>query len=234
MPFHRSSARYSETPVPETPYQAAQQLWDDRIGSARVQAMNWRLMAFGALALSLLTAGGLVWESTRSTVTPYVVEVDRQGSIRAVGPATENFRPADRHIIRELTQFVVNVRSLSLDPIVVRNSWNTAYQYVTQRAALMLNEYARERDPFSKIGRNSITADVTSAVRMSDTSFQLRWIERTYTNGSLSTVEHWTAILSIVLRPPKEEEQILKNPLGIYVDGLNWSREIGNDTGDKK
>ncbi|MEZ5703055.1 MAG: VirB8/TrbF family protein [Burkholderiaceae bacterium] len=29
-----------------------------RIGSARVQARNWRLMAFGCLSLALLTAGG--------------------------------------------------------------------------------------------------------------------------------------------------------------------------------
>ena len=33
------------------PYQSAAQVWDDRIGSARVQAKNWRLMAFGCLTL---------------------------------------------------------------------------------------------------------------------------------------------------------------------------------------
>ena len=41
--FRRSSTRYGETPVAETPYQRAQQAWDERIGSARVQARNaWR------------------------------------------------------------------------------------------------------------------------------------------------------------------------------------------------
>jgi len=32
--------------------QKAAQVWDERIGSARVQAKNWRLMAFGCLMLS--------------------------------------------------------------------------------------------------------------------------------------------------------------------------------------
>jgi type IV secretory pathway TrbF-like protein len=34
-----------------TPYQKAAQVWDERIGSARVQAKNWRLIAFGSLIL---------------------------------------------------------------------------------------------------------------------------------------------------------------------------------------
>jgi len=47
MRFKRPQVRYSDTPEPVTPYQAAAQVWDQRIGSARVQAKNWRLMAFG-------------------------------------------------------------------------------------------------------------------------------------------------------------------------------------------
>ena len=54
MQFRRASARYGRTPEPETPYQKAAQVWDDRIGSARVQARNWRLIAFG----NLILAGG--------------------------------------------------------------------------------------------------------------------------------------------------------------------------------
>ena len=50
--FKRPSVHYGRTPAPVTPYQKAAQVWDDRIGSARVQARNWRLMAFGSLILS--------------------------------------------------------------------------------------------------------------------------------------------------------------------------------------
>ena len=64
MIFKRSVQRYGRTPQPETPYQRAGQLWDERIGSARVQARNWRLMAFGTLAISGLMSGALIWAST--------------------------------------------------------------------------------------------------------------------------------------------------------------------------
>ena len=46
MMFKRSAQRYGKSPEPVTPYQKAEQMWDERIGSARVQAKNWRLMAF--------------------------------------------------------------------------------------------------------------------------------------------------------------------------------------------
>ena len=67
--FKRPAAHYGKMPEPETPYQRAAQVWDDRIGSARVQARNWRLMAFGCLILSAGLASALVWQSARGTTT---------------------------------------------------------------------------------------------------------------------------------------------------------------------
>src|SRR5579862_9117568 len=109
MRFKRASVRYSDTPVAVTPYQAAQQVWDERIGSARVQAKNWRLLAFAAMALAFLLASGVLWESARSRVTPYVVEVNREGDVRAVGPAETPYRPTDPQIAYQLSRFVRNV-----------------------------------------------------------------------------------------------------------------------------
>ena len=110
--FRRAQLRYSQTPQPVTPYQAAAQAWDERIGSARVQAHHWRLAAFGCLALALVATGALVWRTGQSLVTPYVVEVDKAGEVRAVGEATTPYRPTDAQIAFHLAHFISNVRSL--------------------------------------------------------------------------------------------------------------------------
>ena len=68
--FRRPQSHYGETPEPVTPYQKAGQVWDERIGSARVQAKNWRLMAPGLLGLLAASSAALVWRSLQSTVTP--------------------------------------------------------------------------------------------------------------------------------------------------------------------
>lgn len=234
MRFRRPGVRYSQTTEPVTPYQAAGQAWDERIGSARVQAKNWRLMAFGCLSLALLMAGGLVWRSAQSIVTPYVVEVDQAGQVRAVGQAATPYKPTDAQIAHHLARFVADVRSLSIDPVVVRQNWLEAYEYTTDKGAATLNEYARANDPFSRIGQNSVAVEVSSVVRASDSSFQLRWVERSYVNGSLAGTERWTAVLSIVLQPPRTEERLRRNPLGIYVNGLSWSRELEAAEGVKR
>ncbi len=62
MRFKRPGVRYSDTPEPETAYQRAGQVWDERLGASRAQARNWRLMAFGSLGLSVLMGSGLLWQ----------------------------------------------------------------------------------------------------------------------------------------------------------------------------
>ena len=226
MIFKRSTTTYGETPVPETPYQRAGQVWDDRIGSARVQARNWRFMAFGCLALAVGLSAGVVWQAGRSTITHYVVEVDTLGDVRAVGPAVTAYEPTDAQIAYHLARFIENVRSLSIDPIVVRQNWLRAHDYATDRAAATLNDYARNNDPFSQVGRRTVTVEVTSIVRASNDSFEMRWREQVFENGVLADTIRYTAVLSIVLQPPRTEDVVRQNPLGIYVHALNWSRDL--------
>jgi type IV secretion system protein TrbF len=229
--FKRPEVRYSDTPAPATPYQAAAQVWDERLGASRVQARNWRLMAFGCLGLALLMGGALVWRTSQSLVTPYVIEVEAAGQVRAIGEALTPYRPTDAQIAFHLERFISNVRALSIDPVVVRKGWLEAYDFTTDRGAAVLNEYARVNDPFARVGQQTVAVEVTSVVRASDDTFQVRWIERSFLNGSPAATERWTAMVSIVIQTPRTEARLRHNPLGIYVNGLNWSRELTTTEG---
>ncbi len=233
MRFKRPQVRYADTPQPATPYQSAAQVWDERIGSARVQARNWRLMAFGCLSLALMMAGGLVWRSAQSIVTPYVIEVDQAGQVRAVGEAATPYRPSDAQTAYHLGRFIGLVRSLSIDSIVVRQNWLDAYDYATDKGAAVLNDYARVHDPFARIGKESVTVQIASVVRASESSFNVRWTEQRFVNGAPAGTERWNAVVSIVLQTPRTEQRLRKNPLGIYVNGLSWSRELDATEGAK-
>ncbi len=176
-------------------------------------------MAFGCLVLALLMAGGLIWRSAHSIVTPYMVEVHNVGQVCAVGEAATPYRPNDAQAAHHIARFITLVRSLSIDPIVVRQNWLDAYDYTTDRGAAVLNDYARSNDPFARIGRESVTVQITSVVRASDTSFNVRWMERRHVDGAAAGLERWTAVVSIVQQTPRTEECLRRNPLGIYVVG---------------
>jgi type IV secretion system protein TrbF len=231
MVFKRTIQRYGRTPQPETPYQKAGQLWDERIGSARVQAKNWRLMAFGSLVLSAGLATGVMWQAAQSRVTPYVVEVDRLGEARAVNSALADFQPTDPQISWHLARFIMNIRSVSLDPVLMRRDWLGAYDFVTKRGAQTLDAYARANDPFSRIGERTVAVNITSVIRASDKSFQVKWTEQSFERGTPTGMSKWTGILTTVSKVPESAETLRKNPLGIYVDAIDWSREFdGGET----
>jgi len=225
--FKRPATHYGKSPQPETPYQRAAQVWDDRIGSARVQARNWRFMAFGSLALSIGLSAALVWQSTNGSIVPWVVQVDRLGQAQAVAPATADYQPNDPQIAFYLARFIEQVRSIPADAIIVRQNWLRAYDFTTQAGALALSDYARANDPFVKVGKQQVAVEVSSVIRASPSSFRISWIERRYQDGALASTERWSAILTVTVQPPRDADTLRKNPLGIYVNAINWSKELG-------
>jgi type IV secretory pathway TrbF-like protein len=226
MRWKRAVQRYGQTPEPETPYQRAGQLWDERIGDARVQAQSWRLMAFGGLFLTTGLSAALIWQSMQSRVVPYVVEVDRLGAVQAIAPAEEAYRPTDPQISWHLGRFISDIRSRSLDAVLMRENWLSAYDFATERGALFLGEYARAANPFAEVGRRTVSVQINSVVRASDTSFRVGWTEREYERGSLASTSRWTAMVTVKLRPPRSADVLRKNPLGLYIDAIDWSREL--------
>jgi type IV secretory pathway TrbF-like protein len=118
------------------------------------------------------------------------------------------------------------VRLLPLDPIVLRHNWLEAYGYASDRAAATLNDFARQRDPFKAVGERTVSVEVTSVIRASPDSFQVKWMEQSFRNGALERTERWTGILTVAIRRPTTADVLRNNPLGLYVLALDWSREL--------
>ncbi|MBJ7499326.1 MAG: conjugal transfer protein TrbF [Sphingopyxis sp.] len=224
--FKRPSNHYGRSPEPVTPYQRAAQVWDDRIGSARVQARSWRFAFFGSLLISGGLAAGLVWQAARGTITPWVVEVDKLGAARAVAPADGDYRPTDPQIAFHLARFIEHVRAIPADPVVLRADWLSAYDFASATGAQALNDYARTNDPFAEVGKFQVAVDVSSVIRASKDSFRIAWTERRYQDGSLIERSRWSAIVTVTLQPPRTPDAITKNPLGLFVTAINWSKEL--------
>lgn len=220
------SSRLQKTPEPETPYRQAQQLWDKRMGSSLAHARTWRTAAFCSLGLAATMAAAVVALASRPAAVPFVIEASENGEARLVGPATSAYEPSDAQLSWHLARFIEMIRGLPSDPIVVRQNWLRAYDWATQGGAQVLNAMAADDDPFSKVGKTTVAVEVLSVVRASPTSFQLRWRESSYNAGTLVHVERYTGVATIVIDPPSSPERLQKNPLGLYVHSLTWSRDL--------
>jgi hypothetical protein len=77
----------------------------------------------------------------------------------------------------------------------------------TDKGALALGDYARNNDPFSKVGKTQVSVEIASVIRASDDSFRVEWVGRRYVDDALAPTERWSAILTIVVQMPTDAER---------------------------
>ena len=110
--FQRPATRYTAPTAQQSPFARASQEWDNRIGSARVQAKNWRLMAFAAMGLSGVLAVCLTWLGAQSRVLTYVVELEKTGQPGRIQLASSRFEPSTAQVAYAIRKLVEQVRSV--------------------------------------------------------------------------------------------------------------------------
>lgn len=210
----------------ETPYQSAHQVWDERLGSARAQVTRWQLAAGAFFLLTLLAIYGLIVQSQKALVTAYIVEVDTTGTPRVVQYARERFQPTRAMMQHQAREFLTAIRSLPTDAMVARKQWLWAYGQVTERGKRLLGEKVREYTLLDELGKKIVQVEMQRVIPVSDTSFDVTWREVTYDpKGQLVLSEVYSGLVTLMLRPPTTDADILSNPLGVWVDGFSWSKK---------
>jgi type IV secretory pathway TrbF-like protein len=216
----------------DTPYRRARQEWDNRMGSAVVQAANWRLATFVALGAVVLSLGGLVYLGKQPKVVPHVIEVDRLGAATYRGPVGETqYVPSDAVITYHLRRFIEDTREISSDLAVLKHNWLDAYTLLTPQGGNMLSAFVQkpENDPFRRAQEERVTVEILSAVRVSGDTWQVDWRESTWDKGGNPGAPPvvWRAMLRTLLQAPMNAEAMSKNPIGLYIDELHWSKVGG-------
>jgi len=186
-----------------------------RLDADQKQMSRWRIAALGSASLVALLGLTFAISVVRANVAPHTVATARLEEPLAALPKMEAAAPSDPEIAYVLAGFVTNVRSLSVDPIVVRANWIDALDHVTARGARMLNAYARDESPFTKIGRQTVTVLVTKVVRAAREGFEIRWEERILETAAPLRREHFTGTVSILFNSSGTAKLISKNPLGL-------------------
>ncbi len=216
----------------ETPFLRAKQQWDDRIGSSVVQAKNWRMAFFLSSLMSLTLLVACLYQVRERKIIPIIVGIDKErGEPVVIGPAGENsYKPQLQEIKYFLSQFITSVRSVPTDPVLIKHQWMRAYKFLRPEASNMLNDLTNkdENSPLKRIGEQTVIIKPISVTQVSETnSFQARWEEIIYEKqGSLKERYVMTGIFTIDLDPPRTEENLLVNPLGLFIKNFQWNREL--------
>ncbi len=221
-PFFKPKRRLSASPQ-VTPYQRAGQVWDDRMGLSIAHARNWRRIAVANLGLAAFLGAGWWVQADRAIVKPFVVEVAEWGQTQKITALDGRYEPTQAQTGYALAQWIRDVRSKSIDPIVIRQNLMRAYDLLTPRAAGFLNDWAQSRDPFAEAGREAINVEVLNVVRRSEKTFDLQWRETRFVNGHQAGSARWRALITVTVQPPKTEAELMRNPLGLKIEDVSWT-----------
>lgn len=221
-PFSKPRPNLASGPD-STPYQRAGQVWDERMGLSLAHARNWRRMAAGNLVLAAVLAAGWWAQADRAVVRPFVVEVSDWGQTEKITALDGRYEPTEAQVGHALAGWISDVRSKSIDPIVIRQNWVRAYDLLSPRAAAYLNDWAQAHDPFAEVGREAVHVEVLNVVKRTARTYDLQWRETRYVNGQKAAAERWRALITTGRQPPRTEAELMKNPLGLKIEDVSWA-----------
>lgn len=215
--------------VPENPYLAARQEWTERYGSYVRAAAAWRIVGILGLSMATIGFGYALSVSTQVKLVPYIVEVDKLGSVVTAG-FPEQIEYADLRVVRAtLGNFVSSFRSITPDAVVQK-------QYIDRTYALLrssdpstekVNAWFRGNSPFEKAKSATIAIEVNNIVALSNRTYQIDWTEyERDRRGKETGTRRFRGIATVAMTAPQDEATIRLNPIGLYVRDFDWTAQL--------
>lgn len=213
--------------IENNPYLNAKNQWLERYGDYIKQKRNWQIVALISLSACLLCVLFLGYVSTQNKLIPYVIEVDKLGNTARVG-TLQNIDLKNPNVIKySLNTFIYSWRSIWGNPQTQRKFVLDAYGYIEPRskAYSILNQYYQKNNPFEIATKENISVKVKNIVPQNADTWQVEW-EETTTDLAAQEIAKTTyrGLFQIKQIVPTQEEQILKNPLGIFISDFNYSK----------
>ena len=220
----------------ENPYLDARKKHNEYESSRNASLRLWKLFGLLGLLTGLAGVGGMIHIGSQSKFVPYVIEVDKLGQTLPVSVA-DKAAPADPRIVSSLLARAITLaRMVTPDVVVQRNAIFELYASLdsSDPAALKMQEYLgsdSDTSPFKRAAKETVDVQITSVIPQSDETWQVAWMETVRARGDGSIISRFRmrALVRIYVVPPTNrtsEEQIRKNPLGIFIRDFNWSKQL--------
>jgi type IV secretion system protein TrbF len=211
------------------PYLAARREWDERYGDHMTRARNWRTMALLCALIAIVLAAGLIWQSSRSRVVPFVAVVDSFGRPVASGLGDQTTTADERLKKATVLEWVEELRTVTTDGIAQRKAIDRVYGHIANNSPAMtfVSDFYRANQPFERAQNETVEVDVRSVLPTSDRTFEVDWVETSRDlYGTVKTTDRWKGTFTIAVTEPSEERIARVNPLGLYVVSANWSKVL--------
>ena len=203
---------------------AGRRAFEQFFGSLAEQRRNWQTIATATLVINVVLSVGYVSLSLRHHVVPYVVEIDNLGEVRLASQLAVK-APPERAVVAALRRFVHNLRTVPTDVHLLNTRLSAAQAYAAGPALETLTQAVREEESviqrMLQSGQGRYVTEVSSVLRVpgSGRIYRVVWQE-TYAEDERGVEGYF----EVAVQPPEREEQLLENPLGIFITDYTLSK----------
>ena len=222
-------------PKGDNPYLNARRVWNDHTRDLMSSRQTWQVIGILALLVALTAVGGIIHIGSQSRFVPYIVAVDKIGQAVAAGPANKA-SPADQRVVHaEVASFINDARLVTPDIELQRVSILRLYAKLSGNdpATPKMNEWLNGQEgasPFSRATKETVSIQIESVIKQTQDTWQVDWIETTRDRQGVEKERPFrmralVTVYVVTPTPATTEEQIRKNPLGVYVRDYSWSKQ---------
>lgn len=213
----------------DMPWARAGRAYDDTYLRLIAQVSNWRIAFFIMAIITGVAVSGIVYIGSLPKFIPMTIEVDKLGRTVAVRALTGEPAITDpkRLAYREMFELIENLRTVTTDRAANNANIHKAFVRLSGAAKTYALTELRKAPPNEVGSTKTVQVEVRSALPISDKTWQVEWVERSYSlNGLEIKTENWKASLQYELRPSGNEQDIRENPIGFTTTDLNWMKVI--------
>lgn len=211
------------------PYLAARREWDERYGDQLTRARNWRTVAALCALSSVILSAGLIWQSSRARVVPFIAVIDSFGRPVLSGLGDQTTTADERLKKAAISEWVEELRTVTTDGIAQRKAIDRVYSHIANNSSAMafVSDFYRTNQPFERAQNETVSVEVRSVLPTSDQTFEVEWLETSRDlYGAVKGTDRWKGTFTLAIKTPSDERIARVNPLGLYVVAANWSRVL--------
>lgn len=214
--------------MPESYYQRGINGFISQQGLALESAAQWRKFAIGLLLISLVSISAAIYFAMRSTIVPFIVEVDnRSGAVISTSKVLAKTEATTKQTEYFIWQLIRKARTLPKDVIVYENNWNELYAFLDNASSQKMNDMAIREGHKEKL-RNGVTTMLSlrtiTPLAGRDDTFNVRWAEVNYDTSGKKQAEYELEAFFSVEQMPLDEKTMYINPLGIKIKDFTMSQ----------
>ncbi len=216
----------------ENPYLNARRTLNEHNGEIINSRRLWQMTALFALLIAIGAVGGIVHIGSQSKFIPYVIEVDQLGQANAVGRA-DFAADADGRVVRAaIAAFVHDVRMVSFDRHVQNEAIWRAYALLrsSDPATIKITDFMQDpaTSPLKRAETHSVGVEILSVLQQTAETWEVNWTEKVWDRQGIRVEQYrMRGLITVYTIPPTTattEEEMRRNPLGIFVRDFTWSR----------